>query len=258
MSDRTHAPRSVEAVSGRVSHSPAEKEKEHFSDPKADEAALRAGHRARLRARFLADPSALSDSELLELALGHVYLRRDNKMLAKSLIKHFGSIAAVLSAGDAERRTVKGCGEPVDSFCALIREIIARTLQSAVQKKRTMTLDEIVAMGKERLRICSEEEAWVALLDKQNRLLIYTKIHHGYFDRVALEPLEIVELMLRYKASSLVLMHNHPSGSFRPSLPDRELTSRIDKALHHLGLHLHDHVDITSEKCYSIKLDRCL
>ena len=48
----------------------------------SSDAELRKGHRARLRQRFLADPSALLDYEVLELLLGHIYLRRDNKVLA--------------------------------------------------------------------------------------------------------------------------------------------------------------------------------
>ena len=221
------------------------------------DAELRAGHRARLRKRFLAEPSVLPDYEVLELLLGHIYLRRDNKFLAKRIIQHFGSIGAFLAASDAERRLVEGCGESVDSFCVLMREIIARSAQSAVQKKRILDIGDIMLMGAERLRLSSDEEVWAVLLDKQNRLLTYTKVRHGSFDRVALDALELVELMLRHKASSLVLMHNHPGGSFRPSLSDRELTGRIDAALKHLGLHLHDHVIITPEHCFSIQLDRC-
>lgn len=227
------------------------------SSPVSD-AELRKGHRARLRQRFLADPSALPDYEVLELLLGHVYLRRDNKVLAKRLLQQFGSIGAFLAASDAERALVPGCGESVDAFCILMREIIARSAQSAVQKKRILDIGDILHMGKERLRLSSDEEVWAVLLDKQNRLLTYTKIRHGSFDRVELDPLELVELMIRHKASSLVLMHNHPGGSFRPSLSDRELTGRIDAALKHLGLHMHDHVIITPEQCFSIKLDRCI
>ncbi|MBQ9105806.1 MAG: hypothetical protein IJY48_06745 [Mailhella sp.] len=66
----------------------------------SSDADLRAGHRARLRSRFLADPSALPEYELLELALGYVYLRRDNKLLAKRLLQRFGSIAGMLAASD--------------------------------------------------------------------------------------------------------------------------------------------------------------
>ena len=220
------------------------------------DAELRAGHRARLRERFLRDTSAVEDYELLELALGHVYLRRDNKLLAKRLLQRFGSISAVLAASDAERRLVDGSGEAVDAFCALIREIIARTAQSGVQKKQALDIRDILLLGQERLRLSSDEEVWGVLLDKQNRLLTYSKVRHGSFDRVALDPLEIVGLMIRHNASSIVLMHNHPGGSFRPSLSDRELTGRIDAALKLLGLHLQDHVIITPEHCFSIKLDR--
>ena len=192
------------------------------------------------------------------LLLGHVYLRRDNKQLAKRLLRRFGSIAGVLAASDSERRLVEGCGEAVDSFCALMREIIARSAQSAVQRKQALDIADILRMGRERLGLSRDEEVWAVLLDKQNRLLTYSRIRHGSFDRVELEPLELVSLMLRHKASSIVLMHNHPGGSFRPSLADRELTGRIDAALKHLGLHLHDHVIITPEQCFSITLDRCI
>lgn len=232
-------------------------EKLHTSVSSPSDADLRAGHRKRLRERFLKDPAALPDYELLELLLGHVYLRRDNKALAKRLLQHFGSIGAVLSASDEERRLVEGSGEPVDSFCALIREIIARSEQSAVQQKQTVDLRDLITMGVRRLKSCLDEEVWAALLDKQNRLITFTKIRHGSFDRVALETLEIVELMLRWKANSLVLMHNHPGGTFRPSMADRELTAKIDAALRHLGLHLHEHLIITSESCFCLKLDRC-
>ena len=222
------------------------------------DAELRSGHRSRLRKRFLHEPSALPDYELLELLLGYVYLRRDNKLLAKRILARFGSIGDFLAAPDAERRLVEGCGEPVDAACALIREIIARSAQSTVQKKQSLDVHDVLHLGTERLRLSSDEEVWAILLDKQNRLLTYSKVRHGSFDRVALDPLELVQLMLKHKASALVLMHNHPGGSFRPSLSDRELTGRIDTALKHLGLHLHDHLIITPENCFSIKLDRCL
>jgi DNA repair protein RadC len=58
-----------------------------------------AGHRDRLRARFLeAGPAALADYELLELLLFRSIPRRDTKPLAKALIARFGSFGAVLGA----------------------------------------------------------------------------------------------------------------------------------------------------------------
>lgn len=222
------------------------------------DAELRAGHRKRLRDRFLADPAALPDYELLELALGCVYMRRDNKMLAKRLLAEFGNLSGLLSASSDALARVEGCGPAVDSFLSLLREIIARASQSNVQRKHAVTLPDIVDMGRQRLRHCTEEEVWAALLDKQNRLLIFKKIRHGAVDHVALDPLEIVELMIRNHASSLVLMHNHPGGTYMPSQEDRALTGRIALALRHLGLFLHDHVIVTSDATFSMMQDRCL
>ncbi|WP_077072378.1 JAB domain-containing protein [Mailhella massiliensis] len=225
-------------------------------DDSLSESALRSGHRKRLRERFLAEPSALPDYELLELALGCVYLRRDNKILAKRLLQRFDGFGALLRASADELAQVEGCGPAVDSFLAVLREIIARASQSNVQRKRPVTLPDLVEMGRLRLGHCVVEEVWIALLDKQNRLLMFKKIRHGSLNHVALEPLEVVELMVRHHASSIVLMHNHPGGAYMPSQEDKALTGRIALALRHLGLLLHDHVIITSEASYSMMQDR--
>src|ERR1700731_3772439 len=70
------------------------------------------GHRERLRERFhSAGPDALSDYELLELALFPALPRRDTKPLAKSLLKTFGSFAEVIHAPIARLREVDGIGD---------------------------------------------------------------------------------------------------------------------------------------------------
>ena len=224
-------------------------------DNAPSEAELRSGHRKRLRERFLTDPGTLPDYEVLELALGNVYMRRDNKMLAKRLLARFGNFAGLLSATPEELARVEGCGPAVDSFLSLLREIIARASQSNVQRKQAVTLPDLVEMGRQRLKHCADEEVWAALLDKQNRLLMFKRIRHGSSDHVALEPFEVVELMIRNHASSLVLMHNHPGGTYMPSREDRALTGLIALALRPLGLYLHDHVIITSDAAYSMTHD---
>src|SRR5450631_908751 len=67
------------------------------------------GHRERLRERFHgAGPDALSDYELLEMALFPALPRRDTKPLAKALLKKFGSFAEVIHAPEARLREVDG------------------------------------------------------------------------------------------------------------------------------------------------------
>ena len=82
------------------------------TDPPDDEPADEPhyhGHRERLRERFYsAGPDALSDYELLEMALFPALPRRDTKPLAKSLLKTFGSFAEVVHAPEARLREIKG------------------------------------------------------------------------------------------------------------------------------------------------------
>jgi DNA repair protein RadC len=71
------------------------------------------GHRERLRERFRkSGPDALSDYELLEMALFASLPRRDTKPLAKSLLKKFGSFAEVMHAPEALLREVEGLARP--------------------------------------------------------------------------------------------------------------------------------------------------
>src|ERR1700719_800104 len=70
------------------------------------------GHRERLRERFHgAGPDALSDYELLEMAVFPALPRRDTKPLAKTLLKTFGSFAEVIHAPETRLREIEGIGD---------------------------------------------------------------------------------------------------------------------------------------------------
>jgi len=69
------------------------------------------GHRARLRARLLADPDGLLDHELLEYLLALAIPRQDTKPLAKALLREFGGLPGVFAADAAALARVPGMGE---------------------------------------------------------------------------------------------------------------------------------------------------
>ena len=86
---------------------PGPEQKSLFKD--ADQ---RAGHRQRLKDRFVAGgPEALPDYELLELVLFNAIPRRDTKPVAKRLIERFGSFAEVVNAPPERLKEVKGVGD---------------------------------------------------------------------------------------------------------------------------------------------------
>src|SRR4029077_4977795 len=93
------------------------------------------GHRERLRERFhAAGPDALSDYELLEMALFPALPRRDTKPLAKSLLKKFGSFAEVVHAPVARLREIDGIGEASINQLKLIAAAAHRVAKGEVQR----------------------------------------------------------------------------------------------------------------------------
>jgi DNA repair protein RadC len=80
-----------------------------------------AGHRERLRARFLKDGAeAMPDYELLEMTLFAAIPRRDTKPLAKALLKRFGSFAEVIAAPRARLMEVQGVGESIANHLKIV------------------------------------------------------------------------------------------------------------------------------------------
>src|SRR5437870_13067028 len=93
------------------------------------------GHRERLRERFYsAGPDALSDYELLEMALFAALPRRDTKPLAKELLKKFGSFAEVIHAPVARLREVEGIGDASVHQIKLLAAAAGRVAKGEIKR----------------------------------------------------------------------------------------------------------------------------
>ena len=98
------------------------------------------GHRERLRERFFAaGPDALSDYELLEMALFPALPRRDTKPLAKTLLKTFGSFAEVIHSPVARLREIDGIGEASINQLKLIAAAAHRVAKGEVQRRTALS-----------------------------------------------------------------------------------------------------------------------
>lgn len=211
------------------------------------------GHRKRLRDRLLSAGHALADYEVLEMLLGHVLLRQDTKPLAKELLARFGSIRGVLDARAHELTAVPGFGPALEAYWKLLREVMARYAEAPARQRVQLCSPQAVAhMARVRLANRDHEEFWIAYLDSQNRLLSWEMAATGSVETVPLYPRDVMTRALALKASSLILVHNHPGGSPKPSGNDIDLTEKIRAAGSPLGIRLTDHVIVTEEDCYSL------
>lgn len=215
------------------------------------------GHRDRLRARLASASHALADYEVLELLLGHVLLRKDTKPLAKELLARFGSIRGVLDAKPQELTDVPGFGPGLENYWRLLRETMARYAEAPARERISLCSPKAVAaFARVRLARHEHEEFWVAYLDTQNNLLRWEMAAMGSVAGAPLYARDVIARALALKASSLILVHNHPGGNPAPSGADLDLTEKLREAAMHMGIRMTDHVIVTDNHCYSCA-ERC-
>lgn len=214
-----------------------------------------AGHRARLRERFLkSGGDALADYELLELLLFQALPRGDTKPLAKALIGRFGTYAEVLSADADALREVPGAGDSVVAAIRTVRVAALRLMRDEVMEKPVLGSWQALmdycraAMGPEKT-----EQFRLLFLNRKNMLIGDEVQQRGTVDQTAVYPREVVKRALELGATAIIMVHNHPSGDPTPSQGDIDMTNEVKEAAGKLGIVLHDHIVVARGGASSFK-----
>jgi DNA repair protein RadC len=207
---------------------------------------LNAGHRERLRERFLhGGPDALPDYELLELVLFRAIPRRDVKPIAKALLQKFGSFAEVIAAPPARLRELDYVGDSVVAELKIVEAAALRLSRESMRKKLTLgSFAQVLDYCRSAMAYLETEEFRVLFLDKKNGLLADEVAGRGTVDHTPVYPREIVRRALELNASAVILVHNHPSGDPTPSQADITMTETIVRVAKPLGVNVHDHLII--------------
>ena len=216
-----------------------------------------AGHRERLRERFLLteDANNMAPYELLELLLFLFVPRIDVKPLAKELMQHYGNnFAELLNAPRHELHMIKGMNERIEVALAVIRAVVQRAVRDEVRGRPVIgAWDQLQDYLRTKVGSMSIEQVRLLLLDSGNRL-IHDEAHQtGTVDRASVFPREIVKLAVKWDASALIIVHNHPSGDITPSKADIEITKRVQRSCQAVGIALHDHIIVGASGCYSMR-----
>ncbi|MGW8193563.1 MAG: RadC family protein [Desulforhopalus sp.] len=205
-----------------------------------------AGHRARLRDRFLAKGlDGFSDVEILELLLSFGTPRSDCKDPARNLLKRFGSFSKVLETPVAALGTVKGVG-PKNSFALhFVHAVASHYLKDRLQGKRYLhSSTEVADYLVHSMRGLKKEVLTVIFLDSSHAIIESEVVAEGTLNVNTVYPREIIARALHFHAAALVLAHNHPSGSLQPSSQDIRLTKTLFLLCHCMQIQVLDHLVI--------------
>ena len=93
----------------------------------------------------------------------------------------------------------------------------------------------------------------MAFLNVQNEIIGIETIHTGTVDQSTVYPRKIIERTLYHNAVALILMHNHPGGSFKPSKSDIEITNSIIATATNMDIEIYDHIIIGREDYFSFR-----
>lgn len=211
------------------------------------------GHRDRMRRRFLQEGAdGMATHEVLEMLLYGSIPRGDTNAIAHHLLNEFGSITNLLEADPDEIAKVAGVGMKSAVFLSLVHEMVRRYEKEKLDMKPALlSLGKSVEYCRGLLAFRPRECFYAVYMDSRRQVLHTTKVGEGSVNDTAVSPRIVVEKALRYKATALLLCHNHPNGSVKPSLMDIDLTARLKKMLQPLGVEVSDHIIIGENQYFS-------
>jgi DNA repair protein RadC len=95
------------------------------------------------------------------------------------------------------------------------------------------------------------EHFWTISLNNANTVLNIELVSMGSVNTTIIEPMEVYSIPLQKRATRVILVHNHPAGTLKPSESDKDITNRLIQAGRILHIEVLDHVIITEESFYS-------
>lgn len=222
--------------------------KEKTSRPKKKKQNPHEGHRNRVRERFLKEGiKNFDDHQVLELLLYYAIPRGDINEVAHALMDEFGnSLSAVFDASIEDLCKVKGIGQNSAVLIKLMPQLFNKYETDKLKKKDApLNSAELVAKYASKFfKGYTEERLYLMCLDSKCNLLDFREISQGNMKRTPVDIGLIAKTAFENNATSLILVHNHPSGIMAPSKADVDITIRIESIIHDLGMRLSDHIII--------------
>jgi len=163
-------------------------------------------------------------------------------------------------AGRAELKQISPAVEKT-AYCQIMAGIelgrrVASALDAAPNTKISSTTDAVAFCRSHFRRLTTDgrqEEFHIVTLDTRNQVVDTHQITVGTLDASLVHPREVFRPAIRDAASSILLVHNHPSGDPTPSREDHAVTKRLESAGELIGIDVLDHIVLGRDRAVSIR-----
>lgn len=197
---------------------------------------------------------ALSNQELLAILLRTGTRQASVFEIAQKVLSNLSSLTDLKKMTLQELQSLSGIGRVKAIELQAMIELGLR-----IHKHETLEMESILSSQKLAKKMQQElgdkkQEHLVALyLNTQNQIIHQQTIFIGSATRSIAEPREILHYAIKHMATSLILVHNHPSGAVAPSRNDNHVTKLVKEACDLIGIVLLDHMIVSHSSYFSYR-----
>lgn len=216
---------------------------------------LHSNHRQRVRARFIRDGDldSFEEHQVLEMLLFYAVPRKDTNELAHRLLNEYGSLFNLMNAKPEE--IMKRCkiSETTAVLISMIPFVCRKFLASGLDSDKPFISDFNIAKSYFEAALAGQpfESFYMICLDLNKKLKKVVKISDGVSNSAPIYIEKIISDALLYNSAFLIIGHNHPSGTPKPSSADLDVTMKIVNACMPLNIRILDHIIVCGEDSFS-------
>lgn len=202
---------------------------------------------------FLKGRMALSEAELLAILIGSGN-RKDSALgISRKVLSETGHNLAVLSRISLKNlMMIRGIGMAKAAVIVAALELGRRRREeNSVKKMKLSSSGSVFELMQPLIGELDHEEFWVLLLNNANKMEFKWRLSVGGITATLVDVRLIYKKALEHGATSIILCHNHPSGTLQPSQSDIMLTKKVIKGGGILDIKVLDHIIVTECAYYS-------
>ncbi|KPE51159.1 RadC family protein [Chryseobacterium indologenes] len=204
--------------------------------------------------------NSLSDSELLAIIMGSGSKDETAVELARKILSSVNNSWHQLSQlSNKELMKFKGIGEAKSiSIIAALEIARRRAVQEIPERAVVVNSNDAYLLLKNQLSDLRTEEFWGIFLNQSNKVIHIAQLTQGGISQSVVDVRILFKTALDHFSTGIIIAHNHPSGSIRPSKEDIHITQKIKEAGKTLSIQLLDHIIITQNSYFSFSDDGLL
>ena len=195
--------------------------------------------------------STLSDAELVAILIGSGSREESAVDLCKRILASVdNNLNALGKLSLKQLQSFKGIGEAKAITIAAALELgRRRKLEDTVKLEKITSSRDVYDIMQPVLGELSHEEFWILYLNNSNKVIHKQQLSKGGITGTLVDVRLVLKQALEVGAIALILCHNHPSGTLKPSEADKKITQKLKTAALSLDIKVLDHLIIT-EKAY--------